>query len=91
MDTDQDAWYFGVWVHPITRRVVTYAEGDVTIVDPEVGAAITTFVAGKPVLREGSVVGTGGTVLVTAMGEEAVKATGLDYAVIDVSQSKMYR
>lgn len=29
-DTDQDAWYFGVWVHPIRREILTYAEGDVT-------------------------------------------------------------
>jgi len=29
-DTDQDASYFGVWVHPESREIVTYAEGDVT-------------------------------------------------------------
>ena len=27
-DTDQDAWYYGVWVNPKTRQQVTYAEGD---------------------------------------------------------------
>ncbi|MCA9652553.1 MAG: hypothetical protein KC501_21735 [Myxococcales bacterium] len=27
-DTDQDAWYFGVWVHEGRREIVTYAEGD---------------------------------------------------------------
>ena len=27
-DTDQDAWYFGVWVHPELLEIVTYAEGD---------------------------------------------------------------
>ena len=27
-DTDQDAWYFGVWVNVQGRRVFTYAEGD---------------------------------------------------------------
>ena len=31
-DTDQDAWYFGVWVHPERRIILTYAEGDVTVV-----------------------------------------------------------
>jgi hypothetical protein len=31
-DTDQDAWYFGVWVNPKTLRTLTYAEGDVTLV-----------------------------------------------------------
>ena len=31
-DTDQDAWYFGVWVHAADRKIVTYAEGDVSVV-----------------------------------------------------------
>ena len=30
-DTDQDAWYFGVWVNLKERKVVTYCEGDVDI------------------------------------------------------------
>ena len=34
-DTDQDDWYFGVWVHPERREVITYAEGDVTRVQCE--------------------------------------------------------
>ncbi len=32
-DTTQDAWYFGVWVHPEKRTIITYAEGDVTAVN----------------------------------------------------------
>lgn len=31
-DTDQDASYFGVWVHMEGRLVVTFAEGDLTAV-----------------------------------------------------------
>ena len=27
-DTSQDAWYFGVWVHPKRFMVLTYCEGD---------------------------------------------------------------
>ena len=27
-DTDQDAWYFGVWVNASTREVFAYVEGD---------------------------------------------------------------
>jgi len=30
-DTDQDAWYFGVWIHKERREIITYAEGDITI------------------------------------------------------------
>ena len=31
-DTDQDAWYFGCWVHVGKREVWTYAEGDLSVV-----------------------------------------------------------
>ncbi len=31
-DTDQDAWYFGCWVNPVSFQTVTYAEGDFTLV-----------------------------------------------------------
>jgi hypothetical protein len=31
-DTKQDAWYFGIWVHPEKRLIFTYAEGDTTLV-----------------------------------------------------------
>ena len=30
-DTRQDAYYFGQWVNPTTFRLVSYAEGDVTV------------------------------------------------------------
>ena len=32
-DTDQDAWYFGMWVNPVKLQTITYAEGDIIIVD----------------------------------------------------------
>lgn len=32
-DTDQDAWYFGVWVNPKTKTTLTYCEGDWSVVD----------------------------------------------------------
>lgn len=31
-DTDQDAWYYGVWVSVEHRAIVTYAEGDLSLV-----------------------------------------------------------
>lgn len=30
-DTDQDAWYFGVWVNIERREILTYAEGDISL------------------------------------------------------------
>ena len=31
-DTDQDAHYFGVWVNPVKELVLTYAEGDWSLI-----------------------------------------------------------
>ncbi len=31
-DTNQDAWYFGVWVQPEKRKILSYAEGDISVV-----------------------------------------------------------
>lgn len=31
-DTSQDAWYFGVWVQAEKRWILTYAEGDLSLV-----------------------------------------------------------
>jgi hypothetical protein len=31
-DTREDAWYFGVWVHLKRHFIVTYAEGDLSVV-----------------------------------------------------------
>lgn len=32
-DTEQDAWYFGVWAHLAKRLIFTYCEGDRSIVE----------------------------------------------------------
>ena len=32
-DTDQDAWYFGVWIHIEDRKILTWAEGDESLVE----------------------------------------------------------
>jgi hypothetical protein len=31
LDTSQDASYFGNWLNPVTRQLVSYCEGDVTV------------------------------------------------------------
>ena len=35
VDTNQDASYFGIWAHPTLRKVVTFCEGDVSIVEAD--------------------------------------------------------
>jgi hypothetical protein len=31
IDTSQDAWYFGTWANPFSKKIVSYCEGDVTV------------------------------------------------------------
>ena len=66
------------------------ADGDVTIVDRSTGAASMSLVAGEPIMIDGKAVGTGGTWLVTANGEDTARASGLPHQVIDLGQSKLY-
>lgn len=41
VDTREDASYFGIWANPFTRKVVTFAEGDVTIETAETDEEFT--------------------------------------------------
>ncbi len=56
-------------------------DADITIIDPDRGAATHTYVAGAPVLADGEIVATGGTLLVTAEGADSAAASGLPPAV----------
>ncbi|MEI4940105.1 hypothetical protein U1439_21315, partial [Aeromonas caviae] len=38
-DTDEDAWYFGIWIHTEKLETFTYAEGDTShVIAPNVEA-----------------------------------------------------
>lgn len=38
-DTDQDAWYFGIWINPVKFETFTYAEGDTChVIAPDIEA-----------------------------------------------------
>ena len=37
LDTDQDASYFGNWAHPERLHIVSFAEGDITVIKCENG------------------------------------------------------
>ncbi|MEX0761318.1 MAG: amidohydrolase family protein [Dehalococcoidia bacterium] len=66
------------------------ADADITVIDREAGRATATFVAGQPVLKDGDVMATGGTLLVTPEGEAAGQNSGLSYEVLDLTNSKLY-
>ena len=63
-------------------RLSAGADADLTLYDPERMTAVHTFVRGETVLRDGRVIGRGGTVLVTEAGLEAVRRMGLRTEVL---------
>ena len=65
-------------------------DADLTVIDPEIGNASHTIVGGDLVMMAGRVIGTGGKILTTDRGEEAVAATGINYELLDLTQAMMY-
>ena len=66
------------------------ADADITVINPETNEPAMSFVAGKPIMIDGHVVGSGGTLLVTQAGQRAAEASGLPYQVVDMADSKLY-
>lgn len=71
-------------------RLSPGADADITVLDPERGRAVMSFVAGAPTMRDGQALATGGTLLVTPSGERAARDSGLPYQVVNLSESKLY-
>lgn len=46
VDTSEDASYFGNWVNPFTRKIVGFAEGDITITECETDEEFVTELRG---------------------------------------------
>ena len=66
------------------------ADADITIVEPGSGLAAMSLVAGEVIMENGRSVASGGTWIVTAAGEDAARKSGLKYAVVDLTESKLY-
>ena len=66
------------------------ADADVTVINPDTNEPTMSFVAGKPIMIDGHVVGNGGTLLVTARGRRAAESSGLPYQVVDMAGTKLY-
>lgn len=66
------------------------ADGDVTVIDPAAGKASKSLVAGRLIMLDGRVVGSGGTWIVTREGQGAAEASGLPYEIVDLVNSKLY-
>jgi hypothetical protein len=61
------------------------ADADITIYDFETQTPVASFVMGQPVLKNGEVVGKGGTVICTERGEKAIRERGLGCIVVDTA------
>ena len=66
------------------------ADADISVIDPEASEPVMSFVAGKPIMIDGHVVGKGGTLLVTPSGRRAADASGLPYQTVDMAGTKLY-
>lgn len=71
-------------------RIAASMDADFTVIDPEQGRAVMSFVAGEMVMLDGRAVGTGGTLLVTQDGAAAAESYGLPFEVIDLERSRLY-
>lgn len=45
LDTDQDASYFGTWLNPTTRQILSYTEGDVCVTTVDTDEELVAEVA----------------------------------------------
>ena len=66
------------------------ADADITVINPATSEPTMTMVAGKPIMLDGVVVGSGGTLLITPEGEATVANAGVAYEVLDLTESKLY-
>ena len=66
------------------------ADADITVIDPATNQPTMSLVAGKPIMVNGQVVGSGGKLLVAPPGERAARGSGLPYQVVDMAGTKLY-
>ena len=71
-------------------RLTEGFDADVTIVDPILGKASYGIVAGNLIMLASRVVGSGGTILTTERGVNAVDKSGISHEVIDLTKAMMY-
>jgi len=67
------------------------ADADITVVDLERRVAVVTIVGGKPICLNGVITGNGGTLLCTERGERKCRELGVNYRVVDIGRSMLYK
>lgn len=67
------------------------ADADITVLDPAINQPVMSLIAGEPIMIDGHVVGKGGTLLVHPAGQKTAIDSGINYQVLDLSKSKLYK
>ncbi len=67
------------------------ADADITVLDLERSKAVMSFALGRMIMNNGTLVGTGGTMLVTEYGVKCMQKNNLNYDVVDISDSYLYK
>ena len=66
------------------------ADADCALVDLSTRTVKATIASGQPIMLDGVVVGSGGTVVTTARGDRAIRQAGLPAEVVDLARSGLY-
>lgn len=67
------------------------ADADISVLDLERGRAVSSLVAGEPIMVDGTVVGSGGVLLTSETGEETARRAKLRYQVVDTAGALIYQ
>ncbi|MEF9995767.1 MAG: amidohydrolase family protein [Burkholderiaceae bacterium] len=68
---------------PNKGHLAVGADADITVLDLEAQKPLAAFVAGRPIMYRGLVVGRGANVICTARGERSIRRQGLTPIVVD--------
>lgn len=66
------------------------ADADITVLDLTVDKPVMSFNRGRLIMKDGIVLGRGGTLLVTSAGEARARSAGVAYEVIELARSGLY-
>ncbi len=66
------------------------ADGDLIVVDPDTHQVLLTVAMGKIIMRQGSVIGTGGRMITTQRGITSLEDRKIPYKTVDLSSSLLF-
>ena len=66
------------------------ADADLVVADPNTHEAVLTVAGGHVIMSEGVVIGSGGSIITTAVGKKTLQAQGVQAEVADLADSLFY-